>query len=154
MEDEKRKKKNKKKKNKQHKASEGPAVGVEETIAALDENHSSTQTHRDQNLIVDVQNGEVQKGNVDLNGHCANGIDSVSAALSMSYMAFSYVDKLSVLSVSILLHLYLWGFKAIQFSSSCGSMKYKSASNFPVQLVYFIHLIRCFDESSYVGLTK
>lgn len=81
MEDEKKKKKNKKKKNKQHKASEGPAVGVGEEIASLDENHLSTQTHGNQDSITDVQNGDVQKENVDLNGHCANGTDSVSAAL-------------------------------------------------------------------------
>ncbi|KAJ9694219.1 hypothetical protein PVL29_009947 [Vitis rotundifolia] len=76
MEDEKKKKKNKKKKNKQHKASEGPAVGVGEAIASLDENHLSTQTHGNQDSIADVQNGDVQKENVDLNGHCANGTDS------------------------------------------------------------------------------
>eukprot|EP00261_Vitis_vinifera_P009509 XP_002279159.3 PREDICTED: flagellar attachment zone protein 1 isoform X1 [Vitis vinifera] len=76
MEDEKKKKKNKKKKNKQHKASEGPAVGVGEEIASLDENHLSTQTHGNQESIADVQNRDVQKENVDLNGHCANGTDS------------------------------------------------------------------------------
>lgn len=134
MEDEKRKKKNKKKKNKQNKASEGPAVGVEETIASHDENHFNTQTHpRDQNSIFDVQNGDVQKENVDLNGHCANGTDSVSAALinveSMSYIAFSFVDKLSLLFVSILLNLYWCGFEIIRFPSPCGYPIYESSSH-------------------------
>ncbi|RVX00635.1 hypothetical protein CK203_030380 [Vitis vinifera] len=51
-------------------------LGLGEEIASLDENHLSTQTHGNQESIADVQNRDVQKENVDLNGHCANGTDS------------------------------------------------------------------------------
>lgn len=80
MEDEKKKnKKNKKKKNKQNKASEGLAIGVGEEIASFDAN-SGAHTHRNQDSTADVPNGDIQIANADLNKHCANGYDSVSAA--------------------------------------------------------------------------
>ncbi|KAK9290908.1 hypothetical protein L1049_009087 [Liquidambar formosana] len=75
MEEEKKKKRNKKKKNKQNKTIEDAAVGVGET-ASLDQNYVVEQNHHGQvSETSDVQNSDVEKPNVDLDRHRANGTE-------------------------------------------------------------------------------